>query len=266
MKTRAYAKINIGLDITGIREDGYHLLDMVMQTVDLYDELEITPRDDGRVVLECDEPGVPTDGRNLAVKAFRALIPEGDERGVSIFLKKNIPSQAGLGGGSSDAAEVLKAANVLCGLGKTPDELETAAAKIGADVPFFIKGGCQRCRGIGEILSPAEDGHGDYVVIVKPEAGASTKDVYAAYDRLAEKPECANVLEAVTAEMFPVIREIKEQLLAEGAELAGMSGSGTAVFGIFKEMPDEPVIAYLRQKYGKVFPVRKKNQQTDSKR
>ncbi|MDO4938581.1 MAG: 4-(cytidine 5'-diphospho)-2-C-methyl-D-erythritol kinase [Lachnospiraceae bacterium] len=257
MRIKAYAKINIGLDIVGIREDGYHLVDMVMQTVDLYDELEIEPRDDGRIVITCDTPGVPTDGKNLAVKAARALLSEEDERGVSIFLKKHIPSQAGLGGGSSDAAAVLKALNELYALGKSDEELEAIGAKLGADVPFFIRGGCRRCQGIGEILSPAQDDHGDFVIIVKPEAGASTKEVYAAYDRLECKPDTDNVLEAVTARMFPVITEIKDRLLAAGASLAGMTGSGTAVYGIFREKPSDLVISDIKRRYNNVFVVKK---------
>lgn len=259
MLTRAYAKVNIGLDITGIREDGYHLLDMVMQTVDLCDELELTLRSDGQVVLTCDTPGVPTDGKNLAVKAARALLPEGDKRGVSIHLIKNIPSQAGLGGGSSDAAAVLKAVNEMYALGKSDRELETIGAGLGADVPFFIKGGCQRCQGIGEILNPAEDGHGEWMIIVKPDAGASTKEVYAAYDRLEKKPDLPNVLEAVTAGMVPEVTEIKEMLLSCGAEFASMTGSGTAVFGIFREKPADLVILDIKKHYNNVFVVKKTN-------
>lgn len=257
MLTRAYAKINIGLDIVGIRADGYHLVDMVMQTVDLYDELDIAPRDDGKVVLICDDPDVPTDEKNLAYKAARALLPEGDKRGVTINLRKNIPSQAGLGGGSSDAASALVSINLIYGLGRTDEELERIGAGIGADVPFFIKGGCQCCRGIGEILSPAEDDHGDFVIIVKPEVGASTKEVYAAYDCLEKKPETANVLEEVTARMHPVINEIKEILVKSGATYAGMSGSGTAVFGIFREKPSELVISDIKKRFNKVFVVKK---------
>lgn len=256
MLTRAYAKINIGLDIVGIRADGYHLVDMVMQTVDLYDELEITPRDDGKVVLICDNPDVPTDEKNLAYKAARALLPEGDKRGVTINLRKNIPSQAGLGGGSSDAASALVSINLIYGLGKTDEELERIGAGIGADVPFFIKGGCQRCTGIGEILSPAENDFGGYVIIVKPDAGISTKEVYAAYDRLEKKPELANVLEAVTAAACPEITEIKSRLLSCGASFASMSGSGTAVFGIFRELPGKETIESLKRDYRRVYPVK----------
>ena len=256
MLIRAYAKINIGLDIVGRREDGYHLLDMVMQTVDLYDELEITTRDDGKVHLSCDRLDVPTDDSNLAVRAFRALIPAGDPRGADIVIKKNIPSQAGLGGGSSDAAAVLKAVNEMYGLGKSDKELENIGVKIGADVPFFIRGGCQRCEGIGEILSPAENPYGEYVIIVKPDAGVSTKEIYTAYDRLPEKPELANVLEAVTAAACPEITEIKHRLLSGGASFASMSGSGTAVFGIFREMPSDLLISTIKRDYQNIFVVK----------
>ena len=261
MLIRAYAKVNIGLDIVGIRGDGYHLLDMVMQTVDLYDEITITPREDGRVVISCDVPEVPTDGRNLAVKAFRALIPDGDPRGVDISIKKNIPSQAGLGGGSSDAAATLIAVNEIYDLGKTEEELEKTGAELGADVPFFIRGGCQRCRGIGEILSPAQDDHGDWFIIVKPDEGASTKEVYAAYDKLEYKPDLPNVLEAVTTQMVPEIAEIKKALLAGGAVYASMTGSGTAVYGIFHEKPSDLVISTIKSRYNNLFVVKKtKNQ------
>ena len=256
MLIRAYAKINIGLDIVGRREDGYHLLDMVMQTVDLYDELEITTRDDGKVHLSCDRLDVPTDDSNLAVRAFRALIPAGDPRGADIVIKKNIPSQAGLGGGSSDAAAVLKAVNEMYGLGKSDKELENIGVKIGADVPFFIRGGCQRCEGIGEILSPSENPYGEYVIIVKPDAGVSTKEIYTAYDRLPEKPGLANVLEAVTAAVCPEITEIKHRLLSGGASFASMSGSGTAVFGIFREMPSDLLISTIKRDYQNIFVVK----------
>ncbi len=256
MNIRAYAKINIGLDIVGIRADGYHLVDMIMQTVDLYDELNITPRDDGKVVLICDDPDVPTDAKNLAYKAARALLPEGDKRGVTIDLCKNIPSQAGLGGGSSDAASALVSINLIYGLGKTDEELERIGAGIGADVPFFIRGGCQRCTGIGEILSPADHSYGSFVIIVKPDAGVSTKEIYAAYDRLEKKPKLPNVLEAVTAEKCPEITEIKERLLSCGASFASMSGSGTAVFGIFSKEPAKETIESLKRDYRRVYPVK----------
>lgn len=231
MKIKAYAKINIGLKVVGTREDGYHLLDMVMQTVDIYDEIEITPRDDGQVVVTADRPDIPTDDRSLVKKAARALT----DCGFDIVLKTNIPTQAGMGGGSSDCAEVLKAVNELLALGKTPEELEEAAVRLGADVPFFIKGGCQRCQGIGEILSPAVNPYGAYCIVVKPNEGASTVDIYKEYDSLEFEPACANVLEAVTSAKLPIITEIKQTLLDAGADFASMTGSGSATFGLFRE-------------------------------
>lgn len=231
MKVKAYAKINIGLKVVGTREDGYHLLDMVMQTVDIFDEIEITPRDDGQVIVKADNPDIPTDGRSLVRKAVRALT----DHGFDIMLKTNIPTQAGMGGGSSDCAEVLKAVNEILSLGKTASELEEIAVRLGADVPFFIKGGCQRCRGIGEILSPAVNPYGSYCVVVKPNEGASTVDIYKEYDSLGYEPACANVLEAVTSAKLPIIKEIEQILIDAGADFASMTGSGSATFGLFRE-------------------------------
>lgn len=228
---KAPAKINIGLDITGIRDDGYHLLDTIMQAVDIFDELEITPRDDARIVVSCDDPRVPLDEHNLIYKAIRLLT----DKGVEIDLKKKIPMEAGMGGGSSDAAAAMKAVNEIFKLGYRVEELEQLAVKLGADVPFFIKGGRQRCQGIGEILTelPSQE---YFYVIVKPDVSASTKEIYAGYDEMrpAVTEDVINVLEPVTARIFPVINEIKNKLKEYGAERASMTGSGTAVFGEFR--------------------------------
>ena len=120
MNIKAYAKINIGLDVTGTREDGYHLLDMIMQTVGIYDEISIDPREDNDLNISFDDPNIPTDERCLIRKAVRLLT----DRGFDITVRTIIPTQAGMGGGSSDAAETLKAVNTICGLGKTEEELE----------------------------------------------------------------------------------------------------------------------------------------------
>lgn len=229
---KAPAKINIGLDITGIRDDGYHLLDMVMQTIDVFDELDIEPREDGKILITCDDESVPTDERNLIYKAARSLT----DKGITVKLKKNIPSQAGMGGGSSDAAAALKAVNELFSLHKSDEELESIACSIGADVPFFIKGGRQRCQGVGEILTPMEPLKA-YCVFVKPDASASTKEIYDEYDRLRPKVsgDVINVLEPVTAARCPVILELKNKFKEYGADTASMTGSGTAVFGLFED-------------------------------
>ena len=265
MKIKTPAKLNIGLDIVGLREDGYHLLDTVMQTVNIYDELEFIPREDGKVVLECDSAFVPVDGESLVEKAVRALT----DRGMTIRMRCSIPSRAGMGAGSSDAAATLKAVNEIYALGRTDAELEAIGAKLGADVPFFIKGGRQRCEGIGEILTVLPETE-EYYLVIKPQDEAITKDIFRKYDAwkdaitkqsvVPEKltvsdamkawsvpfPDTAggasesdpvtsyiNVLEPVTAAEHPVIYEIKKRLLEQGARLASMTGSGTAVFGIF---------------------------------
>lgn len=234
VKKWAPAKLNIGLDIVGLREDGYHLLDTIMQTVDIFDELEFEPRDDGEVILECDSEYVPADD-SLVVKAVRALT----DKGMSIKMKCNIPSRAGMGAGSSDAATTLKAVNEIYCLGKTAEELETIGSRLGADVPFFIKGGRQRCQGIGEILTELKK-ETEYYVVVKPEDEAITKSIFSKYDEWISsggKEKCTrdyiNVLEPVTAQEHPVIYEIKDKLIKYGARLASMTGSGTAVFGVF---------------------------------
>lgn len=243
MKIKTPAKLNIGLDIVGKRADGYHLLDTVMQTIDLYDELEFETRDDGKVVLECDSDHVPEGEESLVVKAVRALT----EKGMTIRLKCHIPSRAGMGAGSSDAAATLKAVNEIYKLGKSDEELETIGTGLGADIPFFIKGGRQRAMGIGEKLTKLNPVK-EYYVVIKPEVEAVTKDIYKRYDEWEKKTanavakyeldglECTNVLEHVTAVEFPIISEIKKKLLDSGAVAASMTGSGTAVYGIFEDI------------------------------
>ena len=237
---KAPAKINIGLNIVGIREDGYHLLEMIMQTIDVFDILDITPRDDDRIIIECDDINVPTDERNLIYRAVRKLT----DKGFDIRLEKHIPMQAGMGGGSSDAATALKAVNEILRLGKTVEELEQIGAELGADVAFFIKGGKQRCQGIGEILTPLPADK-KYCVFVKPEVSASTKEVYAAYDKTKPQQtgEIINVLEPVTAAVYPIIWELKKNFKMHGACIASMTGSGTAVFGLFDNKENAEICA-----------------------
>jgi len=252
MEIKAYAKVNIGLDVVGTREDGYHLLDMVMQTVELHDDIQLTRREDDQVILTCDDPMVPTDDRNLAIKAVRALENAlGRKFGVDIHLKKRIPSQAGLGGGSSDGAAVLKGVNDLFQLGLSLEQLATLAVKLGADVPYFLYGGTMRCQGIGEVLSILPTIPECRIVIVKPKVGMSTKYVYDNLDPNihadmsavirgffdqdihAIASNMSNVLETVTASSLREINIVKEALMEAGALGVSMSGSGTAVFGIF---------------------------------
>ena len=318
MNRKAYAKINLALDITGIQENGYHTVDMIMQTINLHDDLEISLNDTGRINLAvtCDEAvrgeltEQGTDRDNLAYRAATAFFKELENKkdgsrfvgtgagaagvgiagaGADIKLHKRIPSGAGLGGGSSDAAEVLKGLNELTGSLLTEEELKDIAAKLGSDVPFFISGGTARCTGTGtdiEKLRPIGDMF--YVVIAKPFTGNPTPLIYREYDnaaagskakdferpdidalssaingissnktdRIAYKPAAfagagnretsvlteillrnnINVLEKADERIsYSITKEIKTELLKLGAITSCMSGSGSAVYGLFTD-------------------------------
>ncbi len=260
MKTTAYAKINITLDIPKIRDDGYHELCSVFQTVSLCDELEInvTENSGNEIVLTCDTPNVPCDERNLCWKAAKAFLEKFgiSNKKISIDLRKNIPSGAGLGGGSSDCAETLKALNKLLEVNASDEELEKLGVKLGADVPFFIKGGTQLAEGIGEKLTELKLPYPDlHLVIIKPEAALPTVNIYKIFDSLPKEklPEASterflktfadgnidafklitNMLEPAAKTLCPEISEAESVLTENGAVAAMMTGSGSAVFGIF---------------------------------
>lgn len=260
MKIKAYAKINITLDIPKIREDGYHELCSVFQTVSLYDELEInvSESDKNEIELTCDAPNVPCDERNLCWKAAASFTEKYGikNKKISIELKKNIPSGAGLGGGSSDCAETLKALNKLLEVNASNEELEKIGVKLGADVPFFIKGGTQLAEGIGEKLTELKLPYPEIsLVILKPEAELPTVNIYKIFDNLPKEslPEAStekflaeiskgdinsfklitNMLEPAAKTLCPEIEEVERFLLEKGAVSSMMTGSGSAVFGIF---------------------------------
>lgn len=247
----APAKLNLSLDVVGTREDGYHLLEMIMQTIDLYDTLELQAA--GAITLACDLPGLPCDERNLAVQAAKAFFEEtGLSSGVEIRLKKRIPHGAGMGGGSADAAAVLKGLNQLFGAGLSLQQLCKIGLRLGADVPFCLTGGTVLACGVGEILTPLPPLPACTLLVAKPDEGISTPAAYRAYDactdvvhpdttklvellktqNLAEfSARMGNVLEeAVT---MPEIGRIRETMLASGALGSRMTGSGSAVFGVF---------------------------------
>lgn len=253
---KAYAKINLGLDITGLRDDGYHLVRMVMQTVGLSDGLVFTRTGDGRITIDSDtDLGKTSD--NLIYKAIDLLRKEeGIKGGMHVKLTKRIPVAAGLAGGSSDCAASLKAVNELYGLGLSPEKLAEYGVRLGADVPYCLMGGTALSEGIGEILTPLPAAPRAYVLLVKPPVGISTKEAYAAYDREErhEHPDidgliraikagnlpamCAlmgNVLEPVSIAIHPEIADIKAKMKALGAAGSMMSGSGPTVFGLFEE-------------------------------
>ncbi|MBQ6809488.1 MAG: 4-(cytidine 5'-diphospho)-2-C-methyl-D-erythritol kinase [Clostridia bacterium] len=261
MKIKAYAKINLTLDIPKIRDDGYHELRSVFQTVSLYDELEInvSENSENEIILTCDTPNVPCDERNLCWKAATAILGKYQIKGkkISIDLKKNIPSGAGLGGGSSDCAETLKALNKLLEINAIDEELEEIGVKLGADVPFFIRGGTQLAEGIGEKLSELRLNFPEelYLVIIKPESELLSGNIYKIFDGLPKEklPEAStekflseiskgntnafnsitNMLEPAAKTLCPEIGDSEKLLIEMEAVTAMMTGSGSAVFGIF---------------------------------
>ena len=252
MKLRANAKVNLTLDVLYKRPDGYHEVEMIMQTVDLSDVLHIEESKTTKVV--CRHPFVPSDATNLVYKAVEAIkLYTNIDKNVTITIEKNIPVAAGLGGGSSDCAATLKGLNVFWNLGLSLDTLEKIGLKLGADVPFFIRGGTQLARGIGESLSKLPSPPSMWVVLAKPNIGVSTKDVYSGLDLLnvTKRPNtkgmikaleqkdmratCSNlcnVLETVTLKKYITVRTIKNRMAQLGACGVLMSGSGPTVFGL----------------------------------
>lgn len=250
----ARGKINWTLDILGQRPDGYHLMDMLMQPITLSDEITLDPAD--TISLSTSgTPAIPADESNLAIRAVKALqTATGYPGGARIHVEKHIPSGAGLGGGSADAAAVLVGLNRLWELALSTEELCRIGLTLGADVPFCIHGGLCRVGGIGETILPLADGPQFPLVILQPCEGLSTGAVFSAYhaqddvhhpDTQAAQtallqhnpyllaPALGNVLEDVSRDMQPEIAEATEALLDLGAIGARMSGSGSAVFGFF---------------------------------
>ncbi|MFV0401416.1 MAG: 4-(cytidine 5'-diphospho)-2-C-methyl-D-erythritol kinase [Oscillospiraceae bacterium] len=250
----APAKINLFLEITGTDHRGYHLLDTVMQSVSLCDLVLLSRRREGFFIAS-NEEGVPTDESNLAFKAAAALCAELDIAlpSLSIYLEKRIPSEAGLGGGSSDAAAVLIGLNRLLGTNLSTEKLCDIGEKVGADVPFCVLGGTALARGIGEKLMPLKPLPGCHIVIAKPAEGISTREAFYDYDRLGNKAtpqDGTALLKAITAsdltglgsavyntleQIIPgnTTETIKAVMGENGAVGAALSGSGSAVFGLF---------------------------------
>lgn len=269
------AKINIALDVVGKRDDGYHLLKMIMQTVDLYDVIEII-KTDLDIKLNCNKPYVPTDERNLAYKAAKLFKETYNiEDGVSINLIKNIPVSAGMAGGSTDAAGVLKLMNKIFNINASDEELMALGLKLGADVPYCINGGTALCEGIGEKITQLKPFKDKIVVIVKPPFGVSTKEVYRDFDlskvifhprtedimKAMENDDIhfvannmKNLLENVTLRKHRVILNIKELMKYYDALGTMMSGSGPTVFAFFDDMLKAQVCYdEMKKKYKDVF-------------
>lgn len=270
----APAKINLLLDIICRLPNGYHSLFMVMQTVDLCDTVEVSLRDDGIISLTCSEAALPTDRKNIAYRAAEKFFEAaGISCGADISLTKHIPFEAGLAGGSTDAAAVLKALNTLCGTNFSNAELCEIGVKLGADVPFCICGGTMLAQDIGQVLSELPALKDCFIVLVKPEAGVSTKEAFEAFDTSdsIRHPDCAAMLHAAANSDFdgivqnvgnvfeqfievPQRAEIKAIMRNRGSLACCMSGSGPTVFGIFdsKEKAEE-CAADIPAKLGRAF-------------
>jgi len=256
---RAPGKINWTLDVTGKRPDGYHEVEMLMQSVGLWDEVILSESCEG-IVITGNNTEMPLNDTNLAVKAARLLMNRFNiNRGIHIDIKKRIPIAAGLAGGSTNAAAVLIGLNALWNLGLSDEKLSELGLELGADVPFCIYGGTAEARGIGEILTHLEPIEGIWLVLVKPSFGVSTAWAYRELklDKVTSRPDIkaaystlkngewegmgrymANVLEDVVEGSYPEVREIKNALLREGAAFSMMTGSGPTVYGVFKYKAD----------------------------
>lgn len=256
----AYAKINLGLDVIRKREDGYHEVKMIMQTVDICDTLTFEKREDEELHIYTDNQKLPCDEHNLIYKGAMVLFEETGRRiGADIVLNKRIPIAAGMAGGSTDAAAAMLALNEMMGQPLTKEQLMKIAVKVGADVPYCIMGGTALSEGIGEKLTPLTPPPKAHLLVAKPDIDVSTAFVYGnlKLQEIKKHPDIdgmeealkrgdlkgitdrmENVLETVTIPAHPVIGEIKEICRAEGAMNALMSGSGPTVFAVFDKKED----------------------------
>jgi 4-diphosphocytidyl-2-C-methyl-D-erythritol kinase len=253
IEIKAPAKLNLTLDIMGLAAGGYHALDMVMQTISLYDTVTLEPSDDIKIICP---PWLPSGTGNLAYRAAEALRAfAGARAGALIRLEKNIPAEAGLGGGSADAAAVLKGLNELWELGLGAGDLCKIGMSLGADVPFALAGGTARVKGMGESIEPIIGVKPLWFLIAKPVGGISTAEAYKLCDKIGagKHPDNTRFIEAMKAgdiegmakaggnalekaavKMLPEIGELISKMKSTGAGYCAMTGSGSAVFGVFQ--------------------------------
>lgn len=273
LSLKAYGKINLGLDVLRRREDGYHDVRMIMQTVGIFDRVDLIWKEEPGIQVETNLYYLPTNENNLVYKAAKLLMDEFQvQEGLLIRLRKFIPVAAGMAGGSSDAAAVLFGVNKMFRLGLTTEELMQRGVKIGADVPYCILRGTALSEGIGEVLTSLSPVPQCQVLVAKPGINVSTKFVYENLHANDLRPEqhpdidgmiraikaqdlqgiadkLGNVLETVTVKEYPVIQEIKDKMLEFGAIGSLMSGSGPTVFGLFTN-PKAAQQAYEELRYG----------------
>lgn len=264
LELKAYAKINLGLDVVRRLENGYHEVKMVMQTVGIHDTLILQKQKQG-ITVTTDSGEIPADENNLVYKVAKLLIETYDiKEGVRIHLEKRIPVAAGMAGGSTDAAAVFKGMNALFALGLSTEELQRQAVKLGADIPYCILGGTALAEGIGEKLTVLPDAPDCFLLVAKPDINVSTKYVYENLNLpgLKKHPDIDgmveaiyagdeegiisrmdNVLQSVTETKYPVISQLKVFMEENGARKALMSGSGPTVFGIFESKAEAEAAA-----------------------
>ncbi len=255
MKIKAYAKVNLALDVVSRREDGYHELDMIMAPITLHDLIYIDEIDEG-ILITSDNTRMPTDERNIMYKVAKILIDRYHiNKGVKIHIYKHIPTQAGLAGGSADGAAVLKAMNKMFKLNLSFETLASIGKEVGADIPFCVYEKLALVRGIGENLEFIDHEFNTHLLLVKPKKGVSTKKSFGMLDlKNAEHPDIlmmkqaiensdyegvvsslGNTLEAPSIDMVSDIEKIKEEMLSLGMDGALMSGSGSCVFGMTRD-------------------------------
>ena len=280
MKVKCRAKINLSIDVLGKLPNGYHIVEMIMQSIDLYDTLDIKERNDGKIILKSKSKEIPLNESNIVYKAAELLKEKtGVKKGAEIFIDKRIPVAAGMAGGSTNAAGTLVALNDMWGLGFNEEELKEIGFELGADVPFCISGGAVLAENLGEKLTNIKGLSEDiFVLVCKPELFVSTKEVYNKFDasNVSKRPdnkyliEClkedkvdelaknmCNVLESVTSLMHPEIEDIEKIMKRSNVLGTMMSGSGPTVFGLFDSLDEaEKTRAELLKKYKQVYLVR----------
>ena len=251
-RLKSFAKINLGLEVTGKRPDGYHQLRTVFQTIGLYDEIHVQVRSQEGLVLKGSDSSIQWDESNTMAKAYRAIVdevplPEGT--GLEVVVDKHIPAGSGLGGGSGNAAVLMVFMNEHFHLEIPPQRLVKIAAGVGADVPFFLLGGTVMAEGIGEVMTPLDDLPASLVGVVVPDVAVSTSQIFSRYTLTSTRFDSKilkffgsrqfdlleNDLEDVTFKLFPEIKHIKDMMRNAGCSCVLMSGSGGAVFALLND-------------------------------
>lgn len=280
IQLKSRAKINLSIDVLGKREDGYHIVEMIMQTIDLFDKVKISLIEENDILVKSNSIDIPLDDDNIVYKAAKLIKDKYDiDKGLEIYIEKNIPVAAGMAGGSSNAAAVLVGLNKLWDLNLSEEELKEIGLELGADVPFCISGHTSLAENIGEKLTKISGLSKDvFILVCKPELFVSTKEIYEAIDskKVEKRPDnkllisllkennikllaqnMYNVLEEVTKEKYPVIDEIEKVMIKNNALGAMMSGSGPTVFGLYdKAEYAERCKNILLKKYKQVYVVK----------